>query len=366
MHLVHPSKVERFSEKQKREKARDFAGSRWPTGLAALGFTWADPLLGWNREGKRARLPAREVFDEKLEGFAVCARQMASLGQRRRTRTSRARPRGRRSQAKKEAAWVVRIRCSTVRRRCKCVNTQCGRSRAKCVRVAKEGETVNEFGIRITALATNLCSLGDNITDAEVVKKLLQVVPDKLNQPTVSLEMFLDLNVVMVKEVVGRLRVFEERTKPKQVTDAMGRLMLCEEDWEARRKVRREQENSGGSAGSSNRGKHRGCGRRRGRGGAGPSSRDGRDGQNASVGNTGGGRPPPGDRCKNCGKTSHWAKDCRGKKKDASHVTHAKEEEEGALMYIAVESETRVHLDERKVLLHLNNVEEKEAVGTHR
>ena len=42
--------------------------------------------------------------------------------------------------------------------------------------------------------------------------------------------MFLDLNKVTIEEVVGRLRVFEERTKPKQVTDAMGRLMLCEED----------------------------------------------------------------------------------------------------------------------------------------
>ena len=46
----------------------------------------------------------------------------------------------------------------------------------------KEGETVNEFGIRITALATNLRSLGDNITDAEVVKKLLQVVPERLTK----------------------------------------------------------------------------------------------------------------------------------------------------------------------------------------
>ena len=94
----------------------------------------------------------------------------------------------------------------------------------------KEGESVNEFGIRITALATNLRSLGDNITDAKVVKKLLQVVPKRLNQTAVSLEMFFDLNKVTIEEVVGRLRVFEERTKLKQVTDAIGHLMLCEED----------------------------------------------------------------------------------------------------------------------------------------
>lgn len=35
----------------------------------------------------------------------------------------------------------------------------------------KEGESVTEFGIRITTLATNLRTLGDNISDVEVVKK---------------------------------------------------------------------------------------------------------------------------------------------------------------------------------------------------
>jgi hypothetical protein len=128
----------------------------------------------------------------------------------------------------------------------------------------KEGETVSEFGIRISTLAANLRTLGDNITDAEVVKKLLQVVPDRLSQAAVSLEMFLDLNKVSIEEVIGRLRVFEERGKPKEVTDALGRLMLCEEDWEARCKARREQKSSGGSGGSSSRGKRQSRGRGRG------------------------------------------------------------------------------------------------------
>jgi hypothetical protein len=187
----------------------------------------------------------------------------------------------------------------------------------------KEGESVTEFGIRITALATNLRTLGDDITDAEVVKKLLQVVPDRLSQAAVSLEMFLDLNKVSIEEVIGRLRVFEERGKPKEVTDAMGRLMLCEEDWEARRKARREQESSGGSGGSNNRSKRGGRGR--GRGGSGSSSRDG---QTAETGNAGGGRPPPGDRCKSCDKKGHWTKDCRGKKKATAHVAQAEEDDE--------------------------------------
>jgi uncharacterized membrane protein YgcG len=183
----------------------------------------------------------------------------------------------------------------------------------------KEGESVTDFGVRITALATNLRTLGDNITDTEVVKKLLQVVPRSLNQAAVSIEMFMDLNKTTIENVIGRLRVFEERDKPPQITDAMGRLMLCEEDWEARRKARGEQEGSGGSTGSSSRGKHRGRGR--GCGGDGSSSWDGCDGQSTTTGNAGGGRPPRGTRCNNCGKMGHWAKDCRGKKKGAAHVT---------------------------------------------
>jgi len=147
--------------------------------------------------------------------------------------------------------------------------------------------------------------------------------------------MFSDLNKISLEDVIGRLRVFEERAKPQQVTDAMGRLMLCEEDWEARRKARREQD-SGSSAVSSSRGNRRGRGR--GRGGCNSAPREGRDDQSAGSGNSGGRKPPPGDRCKNCGKTGHWAKDCRGKKKPAAHVAQAQaDDEEPALMMATVE-----------------------------
>jgi hypothetical protein len=242
----------------------------------------------------------------------------------------------------------------------------------------KEGESVTEFGIRITTLATNVCTLGDNITDAEVVKKLLRVVPEWLAQAVVSLEMFLDLNKVKIEEVIGRLRVFEERANPAQIMDAMGRLMLCEEDWETRRKEHREQENSGGGSSSSNRGKRQDHARRRG-----STSRNGRDGKNMAAGNDGGGKPPPGTLCHNCGKGGHWAKECHGKKKNVTHVGEA-QEEEWALMYVVAETEViapprscppsmsasstsspqaPIHIHERKVLLHLSSEEEKEVVA---
>jgi hypothetical protein len=253
--------------------------------------------------------------------------------------------------------------------------------------VFKDGESVSEFGIRITSLAVNLRILGDNISNAEVVKKLLHVVPDRLSQSAVSLEMFLDLNTASIEDVVGRLRVFEERGKPKEITDGMGRLLLCEEEWEARRQIRREQEISGGGGSSSSRGKDQGRGRGRGRGGAGPSSRDGQSSRSVGGAYAGAGRPPPGTLCNSCGKKGHWARDCKGKKKKATaHVVQAEEEEDRALMFVSVETEevasratlpypsallpllcavepqARVHLVEPKVLLHLSE-EEKEAEG---
>jgi hypothetical protein len=196
----------------------------------------------------------------------------------------------------------------------------------------KEGESVTDFGVRIAALATNLRTLGDHISDIEVVKKLLQVVPRSLNQAAVSIEMFVDLNKATVEDVIGRLRVFEERAKPAQITDAMGRLMLCEEDWEARRKERREQENSGGGTSSGNHGKRPDRGR-----GRGSTPRNGRDARNTAAGSATGWKPPSGTLCHNCGKGGHWAKDCRGNKVVA-HVAEA-QEDEPALMYLAVETE---------------------------
>jgi hypothetical protein len=145
--------------------------------------------------------------------------------------------------------------------------------------------------------------------------------------------MFVDLNQATIEDVIGRLRVFEERAKPAQITDAMGRLMLCEEDWEARLKERREQENSGGGTSSCNRGKRPDRGR-----GRGSTPRNGRDGKNTATGSATGWKPPPGTLCHNCGKGGHWAKDCRGKKKVVAHVAEA-QEEEPALMYLAVETE---------------------------
>lgn len=97
----------------------------------------------------------------------------------------------------------------------------------------KEGETVEDFGMRITSLVTNIRSLGETIDDTRVVKKFLRVVPTRFNQVVVSIEMFCDVKALTVEDLVGRLRAAEERFEDKvdQVTDKTGRLLLAEEEW---------------------------------------------------------------------------------------------------------------------------------------
>ena len=57
----------------------------------------------------------------------------------------------------------------------------------------KEGESIDDFGMRITNLVTNLKTLEETVDDTRVVKKFLHVVPPRFTQVVVSIEMFCDL-----------------------------------------------------------------------------------------------------------------------------------------------------------------------------
>lgn len=97
----------------------------------------------------------------------------------------------------------------------------------------KEGESVEAFGMRIANLIANLRSLGETVDDPRVVKKFLRVAPSRFNQIVVSIEMFCDVKTLLVEDLVGRLRVADDRLvdKVERITDKAGCLLLAEEDW---------------------------------------------------------------------------------------------------------------------------------------
>jgi hypothetical protein len=130
--------------------------------------------------------------------------------------------------------------------------------------VFKSGECVEEFAMRISSLANQLRSLGDEVPDKKVVKKMLQSVPGHLEQVAISMETLLDLDALSIEEAAGHLQAVENRRKKKaasSVSDTGGQLLLTEEQWKARSKASVGEKSGGrgnGSGGGGSRGRGRG------------------------------------------------------------------------------------------------------------
>ena len=61
----------------------------------------------------------------------------------------------------------------------------------------------------ITGLANRITTLGGNINETEIVKKMMHVAPDHNEQVAILIEILLDMNDLTVEEVNGRLRNIE-------------------------------------------------------------------------------------------------------------------------------------------------------------
>ena len=85
--------------------------------------------------------------------------------------------------------------------------------------------------MRITGLTNSITTLGGSISETEIVKKMLQVVPDHLEQVAISIETLLDMNDLTVEEVIGRLRNVEQRKQ--------GETRIAGASSETRRRSRR-------------------------------------------------------------------------------------------------------------------------------
>jgi hypothetical protein len=92
-------------------------------------------------------------------------------------------------------------------------------------------ENVEDFSLCISAIVTELQSLGDTTSELDGVQKILRIAPHRYGQMACSIETLLDLKELSIEELSGRLAASEGRGEPEP--ESGGRLFLTEEEWAA-------------------------------------------------------------------------------------------------------------------------------------
>jgi hypothetical protein len=188
--------------------------------------------------------------------------------------------------------------------------------------VAMDEESIEDLATRVTGLTSNLQELGEKMEDRRIVRKLLRVIPKRYNQVACAIEMFSDLNTLSVEELIGKLRAAKDRVADEEAVEAsagVGRLMLTEEQWEARRRSGKERARNGvarhGGHGSSEKG-----------GGCNSGHGEDDDDTNSTCSDASRRSCRYRGRCFDCGERGHMARNCPRKKKEKALLADVEEE----------------------------------------
>ena len=178
------------------------------------------------------------------------------------------------------------------------------------------------FG-KLSCVVNELRSLGEVITDAEVAAKLLRSVSSKFDAITTLIEQFQDLETITLEEVIGTLKVHEDKLKARMVKREEKALLV-----KAFIKEKKKDHDPSNGRGPG-RGRGRGCGRNNPR-----NSEEDED-------------EKPKDKskvtCYNCQGKGHFSNECRKPKKerpkkDAQEKAHLAEEEKETTLLMAIET----------------------------
>lgn len=153
-----------------------------------------------------------------------------------------------------------------------------------------DSETVEDFAARLERMGTQLAVLGDPKPPEKLVERYLRPVPKRLNQVVVSME----------EDVTSRLKAVEACGPATPESNPSSQLLLAEEQWLARSKERQ--------AGKGDSNPKNQCRPPKGKKGGGANGEAPHDTSPCNA--------PCNKKCRNCGRHSHWARECRSLKRE--------------------------------------------------
>nr|GEY65589.1 zinc finger, CCHC-type [Tanacetum cinerariifolium] len=96
----------------------------------------------------------------------------------------------------------------------------------------EENESIDSFVTRLKSIINKAASVGLAYENSTLVRKLLNVVPDRFLQIVASIEQYSDLDTMSLDKAIGRLKTFEERLKYKneRLVNTQERLLFAQHE----------------------------------------------------------------------------------------------------------------------------------------
>jgi hypothetical protein len=73
-----------------------------------------------------------------------------------------------------------------------------------------DGETFEDYALRLSGMVAHLAILGEEVKDGEIVVKMLRSLPPRFKQITIVIKTLLDVLTMSVADLIGRLKEAEE------------------------------------------------------------------------------------------------------------------------------------------------------------